>query len=135
MTKDPKGDLDPQDEGPKSISNLLHFVEEGQFHADLSRELLLLNGKLREHAQQRGKAKGSISITIELNCDEYDTVRMKTDFKVKAPVPPRRETTMWLTPGGNLIPENPKQTKLPLAAVPAPATKEVPAEERKIRSI
>ena len=131
----PKHDLEPADEGARAVATSLLAWEEGEFHASISRELQQLNSKLREHAKLRGKANGEIVLTIKLDCDEYDVVGLTTSYKVKAPIPPRRKTTMWLTPGGNLTAANPKQTLLPLQAVPSPATAEDPDTERETRTV
>jgi len=131
-----KGDLAPEDEGPKAFSNLLAGFEDGQLHSDLSKDLMKLNAQLREHAKLRGKAKGEITLSIKLDADEYEVVTLTTSYKVKAPIPPRRKTTMWLTPGGNLSPANPKQTVLPLRDVSVPAKAvDVPETAPKTRSI
>src|SRR5580693_1538437 len=112
-----RGDLAPDDEGPKAFANLLTLFEDGELHADLSGELLALNRKLSEHAKLRGKAKGELVLLVKLDCDEYGVVTVVTSYKIKAPVPPRRKTTMWLTPGSNLSPANPNQVSLPLHEV------------------
>ena len=131
-----KGDLALDDEGAKAFGKLITEWEDGELHSDLSKELLVLNGKLREHAKLRGKAKGELTLTVKLDCDEYGVMGVATSYKVKAPTPPRRKTTMWLTPGGNLSTANPKQVLLPLRDVSVPAKAvDVPETTPKTRSI
>lgn len=117
-----KGDLAPDDEGAKAFAHLLTTAEDGQYHADLTKEAQKLLVQLREHAHVRGKARGELVLSIKFAVDDSDVVSLETTYKVKAPSPPRHKTTRWLTPGGNLTPSNPKQIELGLRPVPAPKT-------------
>ena len=135
MTTAKKPDLAPDDEGAKAFSNLLLGWEDGELHTDLSKELQQLNAKLREIAKIRGKSKGELVLSIKLAVDEYDVVSIDTTYKVKAPQPPRRKTTMWLTPGGNLTPANPRQLEMGLRPVPAPSMTDAPETARKTKEV
>lgn len=131
-TKDgTNGDLELEDEGHKPFANVLVGVEGGQFHADITREEGLLLRQLRDVAQIRGKAKGEIVLTFGYAVDDDDVVSIASTFKIKVPATPRSKTTMWVTPGGNLSPANPKQLEFgALRPVPGPAMRETPAESR-----
>ena len=131
----PRGDLAPADEGPRAFGRLLLEFEDGDLHADLSAEIMGLMKRLGEHAKLRGKAKGELTLSATFAVDEYGVVEVSTAYKVKAPTPPRRKSTMWLTPGNNLSPANPRQVTMDLREVPRPETRDVPVEKRKVRDL
>jgi hypothetical protein len=122
-----KGDLEPEDEGAKSFAHTITHTEAGDFHADLTKEQQQLLKQLRDHAHLRGKAKGEITISLKYAVDDMDVVSIETNFKVKTPQPPRKKSTMWISPGGNLVHADPRQESLPgLRPVPSPASKDAP---------
>jgi hypothetical protein len=125
-----KGDLERDDEGAKAFGRILVELEDGQLHSDVTRELMALSRALREHAKIRGKAKGELALTLKMACDEHEVMTISSTYKTKLPIPPRRQSIMWLTRGGNLSPSNPKQVELPLRAVEAPKVADAPEAQR-----
>lgn len=110
-----------QDEGARSFGVLLQSIGDGTFHAEVSEEMHALTKKLDGHAFDFGKAKGTITIALTVEIDRDGVVTIDPDVKLKVPKPARKKGRFWVTPGGNLSPENPKQAQLPLREVPAAA--------------
>lgn len=100
-------------------------------NAELSEELHALVRRLELHAYDFGKAKGVITLALTIDIDREGVVTVDPDVKLKAPKPARKKGRYWLTPGGNLSPENPKQTTLPLREVPKAGARDVGPEEPK----
>ena len=124
-------------EGPRGFAVLLQQVDEGQLHTDASKELHRVTKELLEWARTYQRdAKGSLTLTIGLNVDPSGVVDVVGDIKAKVPAPRRQRSTMWITKGGNLSAENPRQQKLPLREVPAATTtpRDV-ADDRAARSV
>lgn len=114
-----------KDEGPRSFAVFLTQIADGDLDRELSAKLHEVGLALDTEVENVGKAKGEISLTIKFDADRKNVV-VSYDAKIKKPAPPRPGTTMWLTPGSNFSPENPRQGKLPLRDVA-----EVPAREGK----
>ena len=69
---------------------------------------------------QTGKA-GSMTITIKLRKATGSALAVSGNVTVKKPAEPPFEALMFPTPEGNLLMEDPRQQKLELKAVGAPA--------------
>lgn len=122
------------EEGARSLAVLLQAIGEGTFHAECSEELHQMVRKLEQHAYDFSKAKGTITIALTVDIDREGVVTIDPDVKVKVPKPARKKGRFWVTPGGNLSPENPKQQKLPLRDVGASAPlRDVDAEAGPVR--
>jgi hypothetical protein len=113
------------DEGARSFAVLLQGIGDGELNAELSETLHGMNAKLSNHAVDFGKAKGTLTLTIEVDIDREGVVTLTPDVKTKLPKPARKKGRYWLTAGNNLSPENPKQTKLNLREVPARGARSV----------
>lgn len=113
------------EEGARSFTWLLANIGEGTLNAELSETLKEMNGKLAARAEDFGKAKGTLTLTLSIEMDREGVVTLTPDVKTKCPPPARALGRYWLTPGNNLSPENPKQTKLNLKEVPARGTRSV----------
>ena len=113
-------DLDPTTEGARSFARFIEFACSGAVHADASQELHEMLGKLRARAQRNNGAKGSITLTINIALDDADQAQLTYSVKSKVPEPSRRKGAAWLTRGGNLTPDNPRQRSLPLVEVHKP---------------
>lgn len=122
-------------EGARGFGALLHQVDDGCAHAELSEELQRLGGTLNAQAIQYGaKSKGTLTLTLTLTAEANGTVNVDYDVKVKTPKPKRPRSVFWLTRGNNLTPENPKQQRLPLREVPVQGpARDVPTEPREVR--
>lgn len=120
-SKHQKDETAAKDEGPRSFGVILQKIAEGAAEAELSRELFALTKVLKEEARFReGKVKGSLVLKLALEVDGADKVplvKVAFDVATKAPKPARRNGHFWLTEGGNLTHEAPKQVGLPFQEV------------------
>lgn len=126
-----------RDEGPRSASVLLQHIDDGELHSELSETIQRVSTELVEIAEHAsGKASGTITLTLKLAAKSNGTVAVSADVKSKTPKVVRPGSTFWLTDGGNLSPENPRQAKLPLKPVEAPAAaRELSNETANIRGL
>ncbi len=119
MKKDEKS----SDEGVRDFGVFLTHIDDGTLHEDAGRDLQRLAAKLSDHvAQHGGKAKGTLTLTVNLTALANGTVDVVADVKVKEPKAVRARSVFWLTKGNNLSHENPRQQKLPLREVPPART-------------
>jgi hypothetical protein len=129
MTKEIEGNV-------RSAGTLLQSLEDGQLLEDLSTEILDLNSKLANHAEAVGKAKGEVRLTLKFTADQGGTVTVDADITVKDPRSLRARSVLWMTKGGHLSSENPKQTKLPLREISLPKeTRDVAVAPPATRSV
>lgn len=103
----------PAEEGPRSFTVFLRDLAEGEAESELSYHLHELCKKLQEEAAARhDKAAGEIVLKIRLIADHKDNVVVAYSIDAKAPKRKTSAAVYWLTKGGNLTPENPRQQKL-----------------------
>jgi hypothetical protein len=107
----------PKEEGPRGFGPFLSKLDEGQLIERLADELKDVTVALDRHAQSHGKAKGTLSLTLSITI-ENGIATIIPAVATKLPKVPQGQSVMWITPGGNLTPENPRQQKLPLREVP-----------------
>lgn len=108
-----------KDEAPRNFGVFLAHMEEGAFVEDLSTELVRANVELAKHAEHNGKAKGQITVVIDLNYQANGTIDVTGELKVKLPKSRRSRTVFWDKGDGNLSNKNPKQESLPFRDVSA----------------
>jgi hypothetical protein len=104
-------------EPPRLFAQFLDQLENGELHRELSAKLQEMNNDLGAHAGQNGAAKGEMILKLKFAHDRNGVVEVTTDLSIKMPKTARARSVAWLAPSGNLLPENPKQTKLPLRSV------------------
>lgn len=111
----------------RGFAMLLTQIDEGRLHAELSDELKRVSSELHRWAVNNGGlAKGSVSLTLVMAADANDTITIRGEVKTKTPPEPKGRTVTWLGPDNELHLSNPKQLKLGVREVPAPApTREV----------
>ena len=107
-------------EGPRSFARVIAELNHGSFEAEMAGELHQLLDRLAKEAGNRGKAKGKIGITLAIEVAANGVVTITSDKKIVEPKVERGQSIFWLTRGGNLTNQDPKQTKLPLREVEAP---------------
>lgn len=121
-------DHDPTTDGPRSFARFSEQACSGQLHADCSNELHAMITKLKSLAMTRGGSpKGTFELKVNVQLDAADatTAGITYSVKHKVPEPARRKGEMYVTAGGNLTPDNPRQRSLPLMEVrtaPRPMT-------------
>lgn len=107
-----------EEEGAHSFAHQVATLCEGEANEAISDEMFALLQSLRAEASARRKqVKGTLKVELFFVVDDNDTVGITYSVKKKAPEPRRQSAHMWLTKGGNLSPENPRQQKLPLREV------------------
>lgn len=117
-----KGEKEKEDEGARDFAVFLRNIDDGTIHEEASAELHALATKLSRHVDTHGgKAKGQLTITLNLTALPNGTVDVLADVKVKEPKIVRPRSVFWFTKGNNLSPDNPRQQKLALREVPSPA--------------
>lgn len=118
------------DEGPRSFTHFLEHLGGGDARRELSEELHELGKRLAHETAARDRnATGEITLKIKLKADKSGLV--STTYEIKRKDPSRTATpgVVWLTRGGNLSPENPRQSDLPgLREVPAGRASAPPKE-------
>lgn len=116
-----------RDEGPRGFGVLLSQIDDGELHTELSETSQKLVAELADYANRyRREGKGKIVLTLNFAALSNGTVAVSGDVKTTTPKAKRAGSVFWRTPGNNLSVENPRQTKLPLQALPA--TKETPRD-------
>jgi hypothetical protein len=117
----------PKSEGPRAFARWLQLVADGKAHVELSTTLFDLMKKLRSFAiNTQNIAKGEVLVRFKFKVEPTGIVGIGYEIKTKEPEPARPGAVMWLTKGGNLTPENPKQQDLPgIREVPQPETRTI----------
>lgn len=118
----------PAEEGPRSFTVFMRDLSDGEAEGELSYQLHELCKRMQEEAAARNdKVKGKLALTVSLQAEPSGIVGVSYAVDVKAPKRRTSPAVFWLTRGGNLTGQNPKQQKLPLREVAAP-----PAEARDV---
>lgn len=113
QTQQPAAPEPPKEEGPRSFGVFLRKLAAGEAESALSYELHQLGIKLKDEAQTRGElVKGSLTLTLNFEAEPEDQlVKVAYEVKTKAPKPKRARGYFWLTQGGNLSSQQPKDVK------------------------
>jgi hypothetical protein len=115
-----KGTQEPKDtrEGPRSFTRFFDDIGEGDFQRDAAEKLFELVSALRDEAIYcNGKVKGKFALTLDFSIDPRGVVAVDCDSKIKKPTRKRAPAQAWITAGGNLTLEHPRQLKLPVREV------------------
>lgn len=116
-------DIELDSEGDRSFAHFILTASSGAVQADTSRELRDFLQTLRHRAQQSNGATGTFTLKFTFKLDDADQIEVLHHIDKKVPQAKRRKGVMYLTPGGHLTPDNPRQRSLPLMEVPkAPRT-------------
>lgn len=100
---------------PRPILETLHHLEGGAFLADAADKL----AEIVQLVDSTGKP-GTLTLTINVRKAAQTALALKGKIAVKLPPETPVEALLFPTPEGNLLTEDPRQAKLPLAAAPAP---------------
>lgn len=113
----------------KEGMTVLGLLERGKVVADLTTELEGLLETLQEVAGDHSKAKGSISLKLNLEVKD-GTVLVSSEFATKAPKMPRPHTAFFLTADGKLSTDHPNQVSMfPREVPPMSGDKAAPGME------
>lgn len=107
-----------EQEGPRAFSVLLQAIADGELHLEAGKKTQALLKKLRDHAETNNStASGKLTIELGFRIDARGVVTVGHSVEAVEPKTKRAPATMWLTKGGNLTPENPRQMSLGLRTV------------------
>lgn len=103
----------------RSFGTFIAEVEDGELHADLSRQLQTLIAELHEgRAVGQARATGKLTVTFDFILAD-GVVEVRADIVSKTPKRPRGRSIFWVTPENNLSRRNPRQPDLPFRDVNA----------------
>jgi hypothetical protein len=122
--------------GPRAFANYLTSLEEGRLHAEASEQTQVLVKDLMTHVGSfGGKAKGKLTVTLDFSAED-NHVMVIGSVSVKSPKFPRQRTLFFSDKNFNLSTKDPKQTELPLTAVPNdPVLADVPVPNAAVRKV
>lgn len=120
-------------EGPRSAAVILHELGDGSTLADFSAEIQRTVLACERYALDMGSAgKGKVVLTLDLRVEKNGTCAVRAAVTAKVPRAVAPPAAMWVTKGGNLSPENPRQTGLPFRDInQRAAEREIPKESAK----
>ena len=100
-------------EGPRSFSVLITGLDDGAVHSDVSEKLQAMVTEISEQARLKdGKVRGVFDLKLSVTVDAKGVAEVAADVTVKTPPRKRSPTTVWVTQGGNLTTEIPRQELL-----------------------
>jgi len=97
----------------RNPEQLISMLENGELSDDLRKEIREVVAYLHEHAGSKGKAKGTLTLTIAFNV-QGSSLTIETDITTKKPKKLRASTTVFCTGEGKLLTGHPSQQDLPL---------------------
>jgi len=125
MTTGDQMEEQPQEEGPRDFAVFLRQVADGQCLIDLSSELHELMLTLREEAAtSKDGVNGSLSLELKFKVEGNGVVGNTYLIKRKEPAKRRPNSVFWLTGGGNLTAQNPRQLQIPTVRDVTPTSEE-----------
>ena len=103
------------DEKISSFGDTLEALDAGQASAEANRTLREILARNVEIAREHGKAKASVTITLDLKT-EGQNGKTEVTYKVASkPAPvPRQSSVLYATDGGALSDHDPRQMRLPI---------------------
>ena len=118
-------------EEPRSAAVLLHEIGDGALLALLSAELHTVVNACQDYALSEGApGTGEIVLKLAFKAEKNGTCAVKSEVKSKAPRAKLPPAAMWISKGGNLLVENPRQKDLPFRDVNRRAdAREIPPKE------
>jgi hypothetical protein len=123
-------------EGPRSFAVFVRQLADGDAEREASEALHELLESLRKEAEAQGAAKGILTLKFALTVDAMNQVEIAYDISTKEPTPLRPKAHLWITKGGNIVFENPRQQKLPLREVNVHGeTREVAVKAQEAREV
>lgn len=97
---------------PRAILDTLHHINGGAFLLDAAEQL----AELVKRVDQTGKA-GTLTLKVMIRKASSTSMAVRGDLSVKMPPEQPFEALLFPTPEGNLLTEDPRQSKLPLVQV------------------
>jgi hypothetical protein len=113
-----KPKLTPEEraEGARSFARCLEGVADGKMIGEASEEFWALLRDVMMMAKSRGpdgEAAGSFTLTLKISANARHEAEIGYDMSVKKPKKKRLTAMAWITKGGNITFEVPRQLGLP----------------------
>jgi hypothetical protein len=116
-------------EGPRSISHFLARLAHGQAQVDLSADLQEVTSKTQDIARRAStKARGKMVIALEFDITPDGEMTATYSSKITTNKPKRAGSHAWVTKGGNVVFEDPRQGELALHDVKSKHDDEDPVD-------
>ncbi|MDQ0349768.1 hypothetical protein [Ancylobacter vacuolatus] len=90
---------------------IVGMVDDGDLAAELSAEILRVNAAIKERAGQKGKAKGTVTLVLNLE-QEGGILAITGDIKVALPKKKRGASMYWVMTDGAISTEHPQQMNM-----------------------
>lgn len=121
-----KSTLTPEEraEGARSFARALEGIGDGKCIGEVSEEFWALLRDIHTMARSRGQdgeAAGSLDLKLKVMVNAKGEAEIAWDLSVKKPKKKRLTAVAWVTKGGNLTFEVPRQLPLPMQLVENPA--------------
>jgi hypothetical protein len=94
-----------------TFGQLIAFLEDGQFDADVAVDLKEMAGDLADIAASQGSAKAKLTVELEFKL-ENGMFLISAKHKVKMPDPKRPKSVAWTTEDNRFTPHKPYQGQL-----------------------
>lgn len=118
--------MKPEKEPPEAFSEVVRRVADGECEINCSRELQRLLMSLRGQASaQVREVNGSLTLKLSIACDPHGMLAIAYALERKDPKKQTSRSVCWVTKGGNLSFDMPRQEKLPLIEPARPQRREV----------
>lgn len=122
--------MSKKEEGPRCFVEFLRNVGYGDALRDLSDELHTLNNAMQDQALALNKrVTGELTLKLKFSQDERGVAGVAYEVVRKDPKKKTSESVFFVTKGGNLQIENPRQQKMPFRDVSAPEAQDVDFDE------
>lgn len=101
-----------------SLDQLLSLMNNGDFLGEVLAAQKELIANLQDHrTAYMKKAKGSLTLKIDMTLDEQGTLELVGEVKNKTPDAPKAKGVAWTTQEGGITPTNPRQMRMELRTV------------------
>lgn len=97
----------------RSIADVLRDLTGGQTYDELNAALAEVVG-----AVTKTRKAGEVSLKLKIKANGESSVMITDEIKTKVPQDTRGETLFFTTANGDLIRDDPRQSKLPLREIP-----------------
>lgn len=125
-----------QKDGPRDFAVFISQLAEGEANGELSKQLHELVVACQEKAEQvAGSASGEIKLNIRVKVDARGVAVVGWESVQKLPKEKRAGATMWVTKGGNLTPENPRQQSMFVKEVPLHNEERIIEESNEVKAL
>lgn len=92
-------------------TQMVGMIDDGDLAREFTEEFQKVNAAVREAAGPKGKAKGSITLKIDIEA-AGGTVTFSGEVVPKAPKKKRGSSMYWVMPDGSISTEHPQQMNM-----------------------